>query len=66
MTHELDDAAVEAVYDALAAALDSVPATAETAFLCRLSLLLANACGERDVVLEAIRAAASGLAAPAR
>jgi len=57
MNGDLDRQAVEEFYDALARALDRVPATEEGALLCRLCLLLAHRTGDLGAALAAIDAA---------
>jgi hypothetical protein len=57
MNPGLDAAEVEAFYDALAQALDRVGPEGETAFLCRLALLLAHRGGDLGAALAAIDSA---------
>lgn len=68
MSSGLDAQSVEVFYDALARAIDRVPATEEAALLCRLCLLLAHQTGDLGVALAALDAALAsvdGAASPA-
>ncbi|MBY4678413.1 DUF2783 domain-containing protein [Marinobacterium arenosum] len=52
---------LEQVYDALAEAIDRAGEAHDRLFLTKLVLLLANRCGDRQAVLEAIDAALQDL-----
>ena len=52
---------LEHVYDAIALAIDEVPAPEESAFLARLTLVLAERCGDVTQVIEAIEIAKAGI-----
>lgn len=61
MKNMLDDAGVEAFYEALAGAIDVAGPERETLFLTRLALLLAHAGGDRGSALAAVSSALAGL-----
>ncbi len=56
--NRLAPADLEDFYDALAAALDAVPAGSEAAFLARLALVLADELGEPERLRHALEVAA--------
>lgn len=58
---ELSIADLESVYDALAQAIDRVPADRSPLFLTKLALLLAREVGDRERVTRAVEAALADL-----
>lgn len=57
----LGDAGLEAVYEAMAETLDTLPPDVREVYLAKLALLMAEALGDTDRALAAVRAARAHL-----
>lgn len=61
MSRPLSTEDLETVYELIAKAIDGVPADQEALFLSKLSLTLANMCGDVEKIKEAIKISGSDL-----